>query len=524
MADSPTSMFLALSPANTISHSPGETNQLSPQSATFTHKEWVVPPRPKPGRKPATDVPPTKRKAQNRAAQRAFRERRAAKVEELEEQMREREATHVQERGELASQITRLEAEVERFREEVLAWRSKSQELEQDVLRERSLREQVEGDLSGYRDVSQPSRRMDISPSRQDPSANGRQLQTTASRDYDLQDDGTVAMGCGDCTEDSRCECLEQVINMSTSGMMQGDLDMAPKQSHSGEGGSHGHDQGSSSRLGSSDSLETDFTGLFARDASKQRTGVIGSRSPQQQASPSMAISSSATDSNPCGFCESGTPCICAQMESSRQRRSVDVTRAPMSFVISRFTPPPADGDVCRVAEPSRTSRAAQPQIGSFNSPNDTCAGGPGTCAQCRADPNSTIFCKSLAATAESSRGGAAGAAGAGAGAADADTGCCQSGLRPGPCRGRNPATASSSPKHTPSRKEGTVYLSCADTYITLSRHPHYQEATDELDSWLGKLKTTLPPGETDRRPAIEIEAASVMGVLKFFDRRFGRE
>ncbi len=74
-----------------------------------------------------------------------------------------------------------------------------------------------------------------------------------------------------------------------------------------------------------------------------------------------------------------------------------------------------------------------------------------------------------------------------------------------------------------PQREEGTAYLSCADTYITLSRHPHYHRATDELDTWLGKLKTTLPTNEAGR-PAIEIEAASVMGVLKFFDRRFGRE
>src|ERR1700712_4545621 len=51
-----------------------------------TTKEWVIPPRPKPGRKPATDTPPTKRKAQNRQAQRAFRERKTALVGELQEQ------------------------------------------------------------------------------------------------------------------------------------------------------------------------------------------------------------------------------------------------------------------------------------------------------------------------------------------------------------------------------------------------------------------------------------------------------
>ncbi|SPQ21526.1 30cf1118-da73-4909-86a1-d81a5c66912c [Thermothielavioides terrestris] len=65
-----------------------------PQSRTMTSKEWVIPPRPKPGRKPATDTPPTKRKAQNRAAQRAFRERRAARVGELEEQIEAQKAAH----------------------------------------------------------------------------------------------------------------------------------------------------------------------------------------------------------------------------------------------------------------------------------------------------------------------------------------------------------------------------------------------------------------------------------------------
>lgn len=59
----------------------------SPGSCTttiMTSKEWVLPPRPKPGRKPSADTPALKRKAQNRAAQRAFRERRATRVQELE--------------------------------------------------------------------------------------------------------------------------------------------------------------------------------------------------------------------------------------------------------------------------------------------------------------------------------------------------------------------------------------------------------------------------------------------------------
>lgn len=41
-----------------------------PITRIVTSKKWVLPPRPKPGRKPSADVPTTKRKAQNRAAQR----------------------------------------------------------------------------------------------------------------------------------------------------------------------------------------------------------------------------------------------------------------------------------------------------------------------------------------------------------------------------------------------------------------------------------------------------------------------
>ncbi len=78
--------------------SPGTGASMSPDDSTsgpgqpimkiVTSKAWVLPPRPKPGRKPSADAPGTKRKAQNRAAQRAFRERRATKVAELEEKIK----------------------------------------------------------------------------------------------------------------------------------------------------------------------------------------------------------------------------------------------------------------------------------------------------------------------------------------------------------------------------------------------------------------------------------------------------
>lgn len=80
-------------------------------TSIVTLREWVLPPRPKPGRKPSVDTPASKRKAQNRAAQRAFRERRATRVQELEQKLLEVEKEkEVKEMG-LVNTINKLKFE-----------------------------------------------------------------------------------------------------------------------------------------------------------------------------------------------------------------------------------------------------------------------------------------------------------------------------------------------------------------------------------------------------------------------------
>lgn len=81
LAPSPAGSGAASSPE--LAGSPGTVTSI------VTSREWVLPPRPKPGRKPSADTPASKRKAQNRAAQRAFRERRATRVQELEQKLLE---------------------------------------------------------------------------------------------------------------------------------------------------------------------------------------------------------------------------------------------------------------------------------------------------------------------------------------------------------------------------------------------------------------------------------------------------
>jgi len=72
--------------------------------------------------------------------------------------------------------------------------------------------------------------------------------------------------------------------------------------------------------------------------------------------------------------------------------------------------------------------------------------------------------------------------------------------------------------------------LSCADAYKTLASHRYFEEAADDIGSWLPKLRALPVPRAgpltgrgRDGRAPIEVEAASIMSVLKDFDVRFGR-
>jgi len=73
----------------------------------------------KPGRKPLTSEPTTKRKAQNRAAQRAFRERKEKHVKDLETKVAELEKASEadkHENGLLKAQVERQQAELKEYR------------------------------------------------------------------------------------------------------------------------------------------------------------------------------------------------------------------------------------------------------------------------------------------------------------------------------------------------------------------------------------------------------------------------
>ena len=490
----PLAPALAAKPVVAAASSPSPSTPVAtPGSGSITSKEWVIPPRPKPGRKPATDTPPTKRKAQNRAAQRAFRERRAARVNELEDQIKEIEDEHEMQLTAFKDQIRNLSQEMEQCRNEMSRWRDRCQSLEKEVSIERGAKEALAKELrssfSGPDSVNHPRLR---GSSRSGPSDAGvNEAGQDRHRDNSGNEQGNFPLGCGNCLS-THCQCIEDAFRMP--GIEE------QGKSHSKSVGSP--NPGTRRQVQSEpeikpepEEMEIDFTSRFA--------GI------QPQPNSSNDVSSPPVD--PCGFCQDGTPCICAEMaaqEEQRPRRdSFDNNRLAPIQSLSQFTPPPSEGDV--------RSEVTLPPISEATNP---CANGPGTCSQCLSDPRSTLFCKSLAA----SRSASAAPSGC-CGGKGPEGGCCQS-------RNPNPPQRSAPNPATTSSNADSLTLSCADTFTTLSRHPNFSRASDEISTWLPKLHTLpnprdlRPVEQSDSRAALEVEAASVMGVLRYFDRRFAHK
>ncbi len=528
------------------------TSGVPPPLTSLTSKEWVVPPRPKPGRKPAVDAPPTKRKAQNRAAQRAFRERRAARVGELEEELKKIEMEDEEEQNALRARIEKLEKEVEEYRTSLHFWMQRCRGLEAELAVESAAREEA------LQHSKEAARATVARPLNEQNQAEPLQV-------------GDEAMGCGNCSSISNCRCIQEVINMQTLDPNEDHANLSSnKRPHSPT-----YSQSNPKRIKAEplDELETDFTNSYAIQPSESTK--------ESRTSPSC----SSAVADPCGFCTDGTPCICAEMQAEAEANNLsdhsynqqrhtfdqkDVTRQSVEFgseqqqqqegssslfprisQLSHITPPPSDTDVS-VPNPS----TQQQHLSSWTKP---CIDGPGTCLQCRSDPNSTLFCKSLAKSREQQSGCC------GANAANGSA-CCQD-IRPqqqsdASTRSTAPTrrTRSSSQNTNGKEKEEsqsqlpTITLTCADAYTTLSRHPGYMKATGEMARWLPKLHPTsafqaghvgsaserqlksnasATDGDVsvpknggagivaEGRPALEIDAANVMAVLREFDRRF---
>lgn len=502
----PAHPVLAIKTTNTSNTVAPVTVSGSVTPGIVTRKEWVIPPRPKPGRKPATDTPPTKRKAQNRAAQRAFRERRAARVGELEEQLEETKEEQQKREAEMRDKIARLESEVIRFNGELQSWRLRCDTLDRIAEYERKEKEAALAELSYLRNGAQTTG-TDAVPL--PPRRIRQEIRGPEAHQYEPYTPETItdpSIGCGDCNATGRCICAEQAMAIATSGCGKCSIDthcQCLEETINSNGASDAPNDFKRSRSPTplaqypekrqrntdpSTPLEVDFTAQFAKPA---HTELQSSQEVQNISRP---------PGESCGFCVEGAYCMCAEAANAaaNDERDQENRLAPL---LNEVTPPPSDTDAEIKLPPMHSIQIHRPVAAPENV--NPCANGPGTCQQCQTDPKSGLFCRSLAALRASGTPDKSNAI---------PDGCCGGNATGGGCCKSLPTAGPSQPPPS---------LSCADTYKTLSTHKNFDAASDELSTWLGRLHAT-PPHQPGRAP-MEVEAASVMGVLKLFDRRFGR-
>ncbi|KJR88562.1 bzip transcription factor [Sporothrix schenckii 1099-18] len=616
---------------------------------SITSKQWVIPPRPKPGRKPATDTPPTKRKAQNRAAQRAFRERRAARVGELEDLLEDQKNEH--DRAELESQnkIRTLESEIQvlRSRCQILenllekekainqAWANKERQASHSSARSNSMHransiqpqktqhhpEQLQQQQQQQQQHQQSLNHIH-SPAPQKPLHHDQQRGSTSSsissvsgRHVSAQpfsisqiisppDDeqltcgncnvngscacadevmaATVSMDCGKCTLGTKCACLEESINALTGGGFS-NISSELKRSHSSSSPTPMAPEEKRVRHFSDvdTNAETDFTHMVPRSKATGAGGPVRTPLPsmqprhlpqpqlhqqqpqQQQQNPQAAPRFEIPLKERCGFCSDGTYCVCADsMPGVTMTGSLAISAG--TVVAQQKTPPPSENDLPPIAMPlevtptgaiklssmaafrrqqqqqqlqqkQQESKLVPPTAAALSSDTtrSKCGpAGPGTCAQCLSDPVSGLFCRSLAANFER-QGASAGAGDGCCGGGGSGSGCCKDKKGAPAAPGGASSSTSTSTVVGPSGNvlaadavKTSISLSCADAYKTLSSHRHFDEATDEISMWLPKLRAAPrhDPNAPAQRHPMEVEAASIMSVLKGFDVRFGKE
>ncbi|KAG9198411.1 hypothetical protein G6514_010174 [Epicoccum nigrum] len=290
----------------------------TPAAGGPTGRSYVIPPRPKPGRKPATDEPASKRKAQNRESQRAFRARKAAKVTELAEQVEQMQQKHNEEKNDYLNEINNLHKQLhdaKRAIEEQYSY-VKQLEEERDYWKEQhdSVHRSQQNDSTQIN--SRMNGRNDATATLYHPAAS---LNSPAHHSVSsfpgfgtpISDD--VAGGCSNC-KPGDCACInkmEEDMKDLESIMDQPFMPAVPLRRR------NNRNTNEVSLTLTSEPEEIDFTG-FGR--------------------PSTALlddDQKLHDS--CGFCENGGHCVC---RDAREKLLAEAELPPLSRVTSGTSQP----------------------------------------------------------------------------------------------------------------------------------------------------------------------------------------
>ncbi|KAI9716158.1 MAG: hypothetical protein M1828_000441 [Chrysothrix sp. TS-e1954] len=211
LASSPSSGSTAAASANAPAN-----EDVSPREGAEITGKWTIPARPKPGRKPSIHTPPSRRKAQNREAQRAFRERRAAREDDLKKHFSKEEQQWNVEKQQLLNEIAverqALHAEVNKWRQvasEAVGARNVAVENLHRGMEQLKIRSSI-----GSEDSSLSS--STVQPHARDQHDTDTVMemdfttldQTAPSKSINVESLGGEL--CGFCTNDDNCVCAER--------------------------------------------------------------------------------------------------------------------------------------------------------------------------------------------------------------------------------------------------------------------------------------------------------------------------
>ncbi|KAA8901591.1 hypothetical protein DIURU_003119, partial [Diutina rugosa] len=550
----------ALAPKVPIAR-PGAAPSSAPPAVTqiITSKEWVLPPRPKPGRKPSVDTPASKRKAQNRAAQRAFRERRATRVQELEQKLLEVEKEKEMKEMSLISSLNKLKGENQSLVKSL-------ESMKRDIAMLKSLASRnnspaVQASSPHYPTSNAPSpftmdsQQISPAPSADSPRTAAVVYSKSSPQTYPPPAPARASVAaaepvdCGVCIKD---ECLCENIGLkepaASSAPSQGpppySAVAASPVSASGSSTStqqHQHqpqhqpllllEQTLRSQLQDykpepavslkkrkrdpQEAMEIDFTAHFAKRPMPDLSKLEKKQPPQKKQLAVPFNKDSPVDS--CGFCSDDTPCVCREAAEEAAKLGLDANSLPPL----NNSGPPANGDAHKASLPvlhpgpsleisnfSNLTPGAVPLVVnpttrdpvSIQAPaekekKEGCTGNPGTCSQCQMDPLSTLFCSTVASKAK------------------------DAGAKPPPpllpstptnriSGGDGPSTPGPfTPGGSVAPGQQGLYIPCADAYKTLSRHKRFSQV--DFSTLVGKLTTR----------GMQVEVQSVANVLRELDR-----
>lgn len=433
----------------------------------------MVPPRPKPGRKPATDEPASKRKAQNRESQRAFRARKAAKLNEMQAQVETTEQRHKQEMNKKVAElhardmrINQLEALVAQLKES-----EKRTAQERDFWKDRAAQDQVQYQflerqwkeqnypLNGFGEKEAVFFQTRLSGSGQASPTHGSVQNFTGYTTPKAMD-----IGCGNCKADGECACIAELAKVTTPNPFMTAVPLGPAPPRTSVSPMKG--MRAQTPFDVFAEREIDFTAQFASKRMRQH----------QRPSIAFLTQASETDSN-CGFCTDESNCLCKDESLRHQelQRGNEVVPASHDW----------------------TSTSADVKLQG----NDIGTNGPGSCPDCQANPRQRAWCQRVAQLKNSGNDHLL------------PSPTSRTSSISGPLETMEPHIADASTPYGAKQSIG-----CSEAYKLLEgRVPMDQDKMD----WIGNLKPVPPAGRRDtltqptrKYSALELDTAGVIATL----------